>query len=730
MPCPRKIAGLLALCLGVAVMVSCDGDGDGPTGLDPDVFQLSAVSGGGQTGLANTVLPTPLTVRVSRRDTGAPEEGVSVEWQVVSGSAEPTRERSATEEDGEASTRIVLGSSPGQVVVRARVAGLDPVDLPALTTLPVPSIVSLSTSDADPGDIIEVRVQNLPSSLPAAVLFDGVLAETVERIDGSPAVLRVVVPAPVGACESTVQSVNVRLRADGVTTPGRTLSVSVPAEPFQVGQVLVIETAADVDQCAQLPPDGGAAKYLLVALSAAFETTGKFQVTLGGNSVTFASAPQVSRTEETSFHSRLRELERRLVARGLEPAAPSSAPQLLAEPQVGDTREFWVINETEFVDITEDLFDRITGTLEFVGVHTLLYVDDRAPQPGLTDADIQNLGEIYDRFLYDADVDYFGPPSDFDNNDRVIVLLTPTVNTLTPPGAGGVVVGFTFALDLFSPSTPNCDECRFSNGGETFYGLVPDPGGEFSDARSEEFVLDILPGVLVHETQHMISFNFKLFVNNLLSIETLWLSEALAHAAEEVGGDEALDRSQALAENLYEANFTRALRYLLRPDSVSVTTVEGSGSAAERGGGWLFVRWLADQYGDFIFRDLTQAPENGVDNVEARTSEDFFRLFADFAVATWADDLAIPGLNVRYQIPKWELRSILRVNPQGGGDPIYALQPVQTTFQQLGGPTQIQREMGGSSALYVEVDADGAAQPLQLQLSGAVETGLAILRFE
>jgi hypothetical protein len=372
---------------------------------------------------------------------------------------------------------------------------------------------------------------------------------------------------------------------------------------------------------------------------------------------------------------------------------------------VGDTRQFWVLNNPEFIDITEDIFDRVSATLEFIGVHTLLYVDDQTPEPGLTDADIQNLGEIYDRFLYDADVDYFGPPSDLDNNDRVIVLLTPTVNTLTPSGAAGVVIGFTFALDLFSPTTPNCPECRLSNGGEVFYGVVPDPSGEFGDARSEQFVLQVLPGVLVHETQHMISFNFKLFEHNLPDIETLWLSEAMAHMAEEVGGDAALDRSQDLADDLYESNFNRAFHYLLRPDSVSVTAVEGTGSAAERGGGWLFLRWLADQYGDFILRDLTQAVENGVDNVEARTGEEFFRLFADYAVATWADDLAIPGLNVRYQIPKWQLRSILRVNPEGG-------------------------EMGGSSALYVEVAADGATQALQLQLSGAVQTGLAILRIE
>lgn len=731
MPRSRKFATALVLSIGLLFTASCGDGDDGPMGLDPSVFQLTVVSGGGQSGLAGTVLSQPLIVRVSRIDTDAPEEGVTVEWRAVSGSAEPTRTRSATDENGEATTRIELGDSPGQVTIRASVAGLDPVDLAQLSALPVPQIVSLSATSADPGDIIEVRVSDLPASFQPAVLFNGVSAQIVNRIDGSPTVLDVEVPPPAGVCSATSESVNVRLRVAGVTTAGPTLSVSVPADPFQVGQVLVIEGTTDVQQCALLPTGGGTAKYLLVALSAAFEQAGEFEVTLGGSDVVFTPTQSTAGLETPSFHSQLRELELRLARKGLEPARAAGGPQLLAQPDVGDTRQFWVVNDPNPDEISEEFFDRVTATLEFVGVHTLLYVDDRTPEGGLTDADIQRLGEIYDRFLYDADVDFFGHPSDFDDNDRVIILLTPTVNTLTDPGARGVVIGFTFALDLFSPSTSNCSECRFSNGGEIFYGIVPDPNGEFGDSRTTQFVLSILPGVMVHETQHMIDFFFKLFENNLLSVETLWLSEALAHAAEEVGGDIALERGETeLANDLYDADFNRAAVYLLGPDTVSLTATGGQGSAAERGGWWLFIRWLADQYGDFIFRDLTQARENGLANVEARTGEDFFRLFADFAVATWADDLDIPGLDVRYQIPKWELRSILRVNPDGPGDPVYALQPVQTTFQDLSGPQQFSRFLGGSSAFYVEVDANNATQPLQLELSGQVETGLAILRFE
>ncbi|UCF20947.1 MAG: hypothetical protein JSU87_05995, partial [Gemmatimonadota bacterium] len=160
-------------------------------------------------------------------------------------------------------------------------------------------------------------------------------------------------------------------------------------------------------------------------------------------------------------------------------------------------------------------------------------------------------------------------------------------------------------------------------------------------------------------------------------------------------------------------------------------SISGPRSSAPmmRGGWWLFTRWLADQYGDFIVRGLTQAPENGVDNIEARTGESFFRLFADFTVAIWADDMNIAGLAERYQVPKWQLRSIIRVQ-DGPGDPVYALQPLERTFAQMRGSSTISRFLAGSSAFYVELDAGGDQTDLQLQLASSTDAGLAILRFE
>ncbi|UCC83370.1 MAG: hypothetical protein JSW46_00115, partial [Gemmatimonadota bacterium] len=677
-----KIAKLLALTTVAGLVAACNGD-DGPTGIDPTLFELVAVSGSDQSGVAGTVLAEPLVVAVRSKSGGVGEEGVTVDWRVVQGNVVPTRMSAVTDADGFATTRLVLGSAAGSLEVQARVQGLDAVTFGNLTALPAPAIQSLSASSAAPGDIIDVIVTDLLPVMAIEILFDGVAGEISERLDGSPATIRTVVPAPAGVCGPT--DVDVRLRVDGYTGPTRNFTVSLPAQPFEVGQVLVMEGSSEVD-CAILPADGGSAKYLLVALSGEFETDLEVSVTLGGSSVLFAAAEAAAQPVVQSFDARLRAFEQQLVTRGLAARAVTpdaqAAARLMAQPSIGSRRDFWVIrNPDALPGVTRDDFDRVTATLEFVGTHTLLYLDDAAPSPGLTESDIEDLGHLHDEILYESDVDFFGEPSDFDNNDRVIILLTPTVNKLTPPDADGVVVGFFFGLDLLDPGTQGCDICEFSNDGEVLYGLVPDENGIHSDPRERERVLQLLPGVMVHETVHMINYFHKLFVNGAPALEELWLSEGLAHMAEELGGDEADAAGNAdAANNLYSANFSRAASFLEKPDTSSLTAVSGSGTLSERGAAWLFLRWLAEQYGDFIFRDFVSAAPNGVANIEAQTGEDFFRLFADWAVALWADDLTIPGLADRYQVPKWQLRGILvpQEPPQE-----YFLQPEPLTFLQL-----------------------------------------------
>jgi hypothetical protein len=91
-----------------------------------------------------------------------------------------------------------------------------------------------------------------------------------------------------------------------------------------------------------------------------------------------------------------------------------------------------------------------------------------------------------------------------------------------------------------------------------------------------------------------------------------------------------------------------AQSFLQRPGASSVTAITGGGTLAERGGSWLFLRWLGDQKGEAIYGRLVQTSRTGVANVEEKAGETFAGLFGDFATAVYTDSL--PGVP-RSQVP-------------------------------------------------------------------------------
>ena len=149
-------------------------------------------------------------------------------------------------------------------------------------------------------------------------------------------------------------------------------------------------------------------------------------------------------------------------------ARGAAAVVIPTPPAVGDKRNFEVCSTTDCnAFVTRPATARVAG----VGHRVAIYLDDSVPSGGYTQADLDKVGELFDSHLYPIDTTAFGRESDLDNNGVVVVLLTPRVNALTPDcnTSGTVILGYFFGLDLL-PSEAH------SNGGEVFYGLVPDPG--------------------------------------------------------------------------------------------------------------------------------------------------------------------------------------------------------------------------------------------------------------
>ncbi|MBN1283332.1 MAG: hypothetical protein JXA24_06140 [Proteobacteria bacterium] len=239
----------------------------------------------------------------------------------------------------------------------------------------------------------------------------------------------------------------------------------------------------------------------------------------------------------------------------------------------------------------------VTGNARHIGSNVVCYVDNRVSDDSLSEADISKLcGE------FDAEVgemaSLLGDSSDVDGDGKLHVLMTPQINRLGALG-GGIVTGYFYAADLYARSGSN----PVSNLREIIYTLVPDSSGEWGTPVEKAFAMsNLLPAVLPHELQHAISYNQHVFVNGGAP-EDNWLNEALSHFIEDYMGHG-------------RENPSRYALYLASPSTYGIVT-QGSPNLLERGGSYLFLRYLYEQApdGDAFLSRLVRTGRRGVDNL-------------------------------------------------------------------------------------------------------------------
>lgn len=353
------------------------------------------------------------------------------------------------------------------------------------------------------------------------------------------------------------------------------------------------------------------------------------------------------------FHLQLREWEQDLAETEddmADPAADLSFSTSYAT--VGDTQTFKVLNS--FTDSSS--YDTVTATLRVQTEYFNFYVDNR----NLNDVDLSSLSDLSDTFAGAIPTQnaLIGSESDIDGNGRFNVLFTQTVNELGATG-GGIVTGFFYAIDLFNSST-----YEISNEQEIFYTFVPDSSGSYGPSVTSSFAFtNIYPGVLTHEYQHMISFNQHYNVNSG-SVESGWLNEGLSHLFEDI--------YSANSSNYFVStgleNPSRVSSYL---SNISNTCFTCGTSLTQRGGSYLFVRYLYEQAelgnlsnvttGAALLDALLDTSLTGVDNVinaaygSSGTDDDFKNLLGLFGLAVYLDGtglntddrLSISGIDLR-----------------------------------------------------------------------------------
>jgi len=449
-----------------------------------------------------------------------------------------------------------------------------------------------------------------------------------------------------------------------VCTAGGSYQVSL-----SVGQYASVDPAAN-SGCVAFPANVAAdtAEYVVVPQSASGTPGVSSSFRLAGDtlrplalSASLTGAP-ARQSLPDAFHDFLRRAERNRSWGGASPApGGATAPQLRTvglPPVVGEVRQFSVC-----ATITCSRFDAVGARVEAVGQRLAIFVDTLAPAGGLTAADLDTLIQLFDTRFYALDTAAFGRESDIDANTVVIVLMTNVVNQLVTEQQcqdNGYVAGFFFGADI-DPRYANDSRV---NHGEVFYSVVVDPGATLSCAHSRDQVKRVVPRTFVHEFQHMISFNQHVLVRGRSS-ELLWLNEALSHYAEENGGRSFLPGDPTSFGRLVLDNLFNAYSYLDSTGSHFLLADEGIGSLAERGAGWLFVRYLVDQFAtdtsaaarNAFTRSLVQTSLLGSANVENATGRPFSETVTRWALANWVSDL--PGFTAPAELTygSWDLRA-------------------------------------------------------------------------
>jgi hypothetical protein len=692
----------LSVALLCALIITACKEGTGPSQAS---YSIAVLSGDGQFGTRSSRLLDPLQVVVTDPVSKDPVSDVQVQWRMLSGAGTLSAVTSTTDSKGVASTQLTLGTELGNYQVEATTTRLvgSSVKFTARAVDP-PAISSIAPTSANAGDTVTVNGTNFsPTAEENIVLFGGfrgkVTSATTTR-------LRVVVPLCVPSRSINVQSLLGAVSSNSVplTVNGTTASALQLAR----GQVRVFTDPNEL-ACFRLP--GGITGMTLlfvpqnysqvVGSFTAFELTGltggstAFELDRAGTALHADSDPQ------TTFELRIRQKERALLkANPNAGSGPNLSTVACSAVAVGDRCSFQVIDKN-------DKFQTISAEVKFVSAHALFMQDVSAPANGLTATDFAGMAALFDDPIYSTDVATWGAPSDLDHNGKIIVLGTPIVNAMTDRGANGFIAGFFYGCDLLPKSA-----CTGSNIGEVFYTMVVDVSGQFSDARTVSTVTRNLPPVFAHEFQHMINFGAR---GN--STDALWLSEGMAHHAEDVVGDVFAQRGDAATASQFKGqNYLRANRYLRATSGTSLISEDEMGTLELRGGAWLFVKYLAGQYGNTILKQLTSSQLSSVDNVTAQAGKSWSSLLSDWSIALWADDAPeLIGVSMAKQhtFPNINLRTTVNLNGN------YPLVPTIYSFADF-----VHREtIQASSQAYIMVQAPPGTTSKALNLTYAGQFG-------
>ena len=383
-----------------------------------------------------------------------------------------------------------------------------------------------------------------------------------------------------------------------------------------------------------------------------------------------------------------------------------------------------------------------TARIAAVSKSAIIAVDSLAPAGGFTDAEYASFAATFDTLIFPLDTAAYGAPADLDNNGRVLIFFTQTVNQLTPKGAGGYIGGFFFSRDLFPDSaTSQFQACPASNQGEMFYVPVVDANQLYNEffASKASFQIELI-GTLAHEFQHLINASRRLYVTQATNWdEEVWLNEGMSHIAEEllyfheagfapkqnlglmtVSGNQTVRNA---INNYQLQNLWRLDDYLSAPGLNS--PYAENDSLPTRGSTYQLLRYSMDesvQANSVYLHALVDSPNTGIVNYNAVFAGAFANIFTAVqqqVLANFFNDAGI-AVDPKYSFPSWNYRDVI-----GNGLLTPAANPL--AMQSLAGSATFGLTGGGVGYGRFRVVTGGTGSIVISAAGGAVPANVVML---
>jgi hypothetical protein len=677
-------------------------------------------------------------------------------------------------------TGLVIGVGPGVATISATVDGRrDEVTLQVVSD-GAPGVTSVSPTPLQEGQPATIQGVN----------FSTVPVENTVRIAGVPATvtgatastLEIIVP---GIClPDGPVSITVEVRGQTGAAVNHPLSAPAPAS-LRVGEQVILQNAADL--CFRLGPSTAAERYLVGVQSTSEVVSTVTPVRLSGtvaNSLAEAPLAQPMRgglpTSPHSFgrqvvpsdpfgmrwriHRRAersvriqeqRRLERRTGFLGATSAsravqAARTTPRII---QLGDTVNLRVPDRADLCDA----YTPVRAVARAVGQRGI-WLDDILNPAGFTDANYAALSERFDADIYATTADYFGEPTDFDQNERVLILTTQAINRANAENPDRAILGFVSSTDFFPRDAT--EGCVSSNEGEIYYGVAPDPTGElgwepWGEPYTVELALTDAPILIAHEFTHIIQLGRRIANPAVTTLQSVWELEGQATLAEEVVGHAVTGRrtgqdygvevalnfdedpidwylSGFLGLVYYYGFESRTDRIPGAPEQCSWLDTENNGPCEGAGSlaygvSWSFLRWLSDHFGPAYAggeQELHRAMvdnvrQKGYQNITSVTGTPMRTLLAQWAAALYVDG-RVAGADERLTFRSWNMANIF-----GSLVETATLQPRPLSF----GTFSVDVEVRAASTAYFRVSgqdrpavgvraatSDGGSLPAHMQM--------------